>query len=146
MVLATFSPQYGHYLTDVIRLMDLPVDIAGQVNIIELVTHVAALQLAVALYSIAEVPILVESDCESIIPLSGSTILQLTINPLSPSNERNGKEHQMRLSFPHPAPSATSCTQSNSLRICSVQLLGISEYFDYEIICMLCYVLYVSFN
>ena len=67
MVLSELHPSYGHRLLEIIRILDLPTTIADQSHLIELILHVAALQLAAALQERTDgVPIRVESDCKSI--------------------------------------------------------------------------------
>ena len=67
MILAELCPQGGHRLLEVVRILDLPTEIAEQPHIIELIMHVAALQVAAAIQDqTGGVPLRVESDCQSI--------------------------------------------------------------------------------
>ena len=67
MLLAELCPQGGHRMLEVVRILDLPTEIAGQPHIIELIIHVAALQVAAAIQEqTGGVPLRVESDCQSI--------------------------------------------------------------------------------
>ena len=66
IILSQSSYPTGHTLLEVVRVLDLAPEIAGRSDLIEIITHVASLQLAVALYHLSPRPFLVESDCDSI--------------------------------------------------------------------------------
>ena len=67
MVMAELCPPNGHRLLEIVRILDLPTEIAEQSHIIELIIHVAALQVAAAIQELTGgVPLRVESDCQSI--------------------------------------------------------------------------------